>query len=122
MDVEGVAGEDTTKEHLLRVVVKMGAREKMEIPMYEGNLDLEELLDWVRAMNKYFDYEEVDDKRMVKHAVKRIKGHATLWWDELQAERRRKENHKIKRWDRMVSKIKDKFIPKDYKINLFRRL
>jgi hypothetical protein len=28
----------------LRIVVKMGAREKIEVPMYEGNLDVEELL------------------------------------------------------------------------------
>jgi hypothetical protein len=28
----------------------------------------------------------------------------------------------IKSWDRMVSKMKAKFIPKDYKINLFRKL
>jgi hypothetical protein len=37
---------------LLRAVVKMGARAKMEIPMYEGNLDVEELLDWIRATDK----------------------------------------------------------------------
>jgi hypothetical protein len=30
----------------------MGAREKMEIPIYEGNLDVEELLDWIRALDK----------------------------------------------------------------------
>jgi hypothetical protein len=58
----------------------------------------------------------------VKHAVTRLKGHATLWWDELQADRRSKGKKKIKSWDRMVAKIKVKFIPKDYQINLFRRL
>jgi len=31
----------------------------MDIPMYEGKLDVEELLDWFRAMDKYFDYEDV---------------------------------------------------------------
>jgi hypothetical protein len=83
VEVEGAAGEDVAEECLLRVVVKMGAREKMEIPMYEGNLDVEELLDWIREMDKYFDYEEVDDEKKVKHVVTRLKGHATLWWDEL---------------------------------------
>ena len=58
---------------------------------------------------------------MVKHSVTRLKGHAVLWWDELQAERRRNGKQKIKSWDRMVSKLKAKFIPKDYQINLFRR-
>jgi hypothetical protein len=30
---------------LIRVVARMSAREKMDIPVYEGNLDVEELLD-----------------------------------------------------------------------------
>jgi hypothetical protein len=32
----------------------MGARAKMDIPVYEGNLDAEELLDWIRALDTYF--------------------------------------------------------------------
>jgi hypothetical protein len=60
----------------------------MEIPMYEGNLDVEELLDWIRALDKYFDYEDVEEDKKVKHAITRLKGNATLWWDELQVDRR----------------------------------
>jgi hypothetical protein len=73
-------------------------------------------------MEKYFDYEDVDEGMKVRHVVTRLKGHATLWWDKLQTERRRKEKQKIKNWDRMVAKLKAKFIPKDYQINLFRNL
>jgi hypothetical protein len=90
--------------------------------MYEGNLEVEELLDWVRDMEKYFDYEDIEEEKMVKHAVTRLKCHATLWWDELQVDHRCKGKHKIKRWDRMVAKIKENFIPKDYQINLFKIL
>jgi hypothetical protein len=79
------------KEQLLRLVTKVGARPKMEVPMYEGNLNVEEFLDWINAMDKYFDYEDIDEEKKVKHVVTRLKGHATLWWDELQADRRRKE-------------------------------
>jgi hypothetical protein len=42
-----------------------------------------------------------------------------LWWDELQADRHCKGKKKIKSWDRMVVKMKAKFIPKDYQITLF---
>jgi hypothetical protein len=80
------------------------------------------LLDWISALDKYFDYEEIDDEKKVNHAVTRLKGHATLWWDELQADRRRKGKSKIKSWDRMVDKLKAKFIPKYYQLNMFRRL
>jgi hypothetical protein len=65
-------------------------------------------------MEKYFDYEDVDEGRKVRHAVTILKEHEVLWWDELQAERRSKGKQKIKNWDRMVAKLKAKFIPKDY--------
>jgi hypothetical protein len=58
----------------------------------------------------------------VKNAVTRLKGHATLWWDELQAGHRCKGKQKIKSWDSMVAKLKEKFIPKDNQINMFRKL
>jgi hypothetical protein len=100
----------------------LGARAKIEVSMYEGNLDAEELLDWIRSMDKYFDYEDVNGEKRVRHIVTRLKGHATLWWDELQAERRSRGKQKIKNLDRMVAKLKAKFMPKDYQINLFRKL
>jgi hypothetical protein len=71
-------------------------------------------------MDKHF--EDVDEEKKVKQEVTMLKGHATLWWDELQAERRSKGKQRIKSWDKMVAKLKAKFIPKDYQINLFRKL
>jgi hypothetical protein len=52
----------------------------------------------------------------------RLKGHAALWWDELQADRHCQGKQNIKSWDRMIAKMKAKFIPRDYKISLFRRM
>jgi len=62
----------------------MGAREKNEISMYEGNLDVEELLVWIRALEKYSNYEESEHENKGNHVVTRLKGHETLWWDEFQ--------------------------------------
>jgi hypothetical protein len=106
----------------LKFVSRIGARERIEVPMYEGNLEVEKLLDWVRDMEKYFYYEDIEEDKMVKHEVTRLKGHATLWWDELQTKRRSKGKQKIKNWDRLVAKMKAKFIMKEYQINLFKRL
>ena len=90
--------------------------------MFEGSLDAEELLDWIRALDTYFDYEDIEEDKKVRHAVTRLKGHAALWWDELQEDRRSKGKKKIKSWDRMIVKMKEKFIPRDYQITLFRRM
>jgi len=50
----------------------------------------------------------------------KLKGHLALWWDSVQAKRRRSNKPPIKKWDRMVAKLKGKFLPKDYQIALHR--
>jgi hypothetical protein len=119
---EEVAAEDASNERLIRAIARMDARENMDILVYEGNLDAEELLDWIRALDTYFDYEDVEEDKKVKHAVTCLKGHAALWWDELQADRCCKGKQKIKSWDRRIAKMKAKFIPRDYQITLSRRM
>jgi hypothetical protein len=121
-DQEEVAAEDASTERLIKAISRMSSKTKMDIPVYEGNLNVEELLDWIRALDTYFDYEDIEEDKKVRHAVTKLKGHAALWWDELQADRRSKGKQKIKSWDRMIAKMKAKFIPRDYQITLFRRM
>ena len=54
--------------------------------------------------------------------VTRLKGHASLWWDSVQAERRTKNKPLIKSWDRMVAKMRAKFLPKYYELILYRQV
>ena len=75
--------EDDEVAKVLKVLVKETGRPKVDIPMYEGNLNVEELLDWISSLDKYFGFEEVEDKKKVKIAATRLKGHATIWWEEL---------------------------------------
>ena len=51
--------------------------------------------------------------------VTRLKGHASLWWDSVQT-KRRKNKPLIKSWDRMVAKMRDKFLPKYYQLIIYR--
>jgi hypothetical protein len=81
--IEEDAGEEVGEERLLREVARLEGRSKIEVPMYEGNLDAKELLDWIRSMDNHFDYEDVDEERKVKLDVTRLKGHATLLCNEL---------------------------------------
>jgi hypothetical protein len=94
----------------------------MEVPMYEGNLNVEKFLYWINAMEKYFKYEDIDEENKFKNFVTRSKGHASLWCDELKDDRRKKGKAKIMNWDRIMAKFKAKFIPKDYQLNLFIKL
>jgi hypothetical protein len=93
---EEISVKDATNECLLKAVARMGAKVKMDILVYEGNLDVEELLDWIRALDTYFDYEGIEEDKSGRHAITRLKGHAALWWDELQANRHCQGKQKIK--------------------------
>jgi hypothetical protein len=78
-----IPAEDAANERLMKAIARMSSKTKMDIPTYEGNMDAEELLDWIRALDTYFDYEDIEEDKKVKHAVTKLKGHAALWWDEL---------------------------------------
>jgi hypothetical protein len=39
VEVEEAVGENVAEERLLRAIFRLGARAKIEVPMYEGNLD-----------------------------------------------------------------------------------
>ena len=76
----------------------------------------------INALKKYFDFEEIEDKKKVRYATTRLKGNATIWWDELQIHKKRRGKSKIKYWDKMLYKIKSQFMPKDYHLTLIRQL
>ena len=88
--------------------------------MYSGNLNVEELMDWINALSKYFDFEEIEDKKKVRYAATRLKAH--IWWDELHIHRERRGKKNNNSWDKMLHKIKTQFMPKDYHLNLLRQL
>ena len=54
--------------------------------------------------------------------MSRLKGHATLWWDSVQAERKKKNKSVIKSWDRMIAKMRVKFLLDDYRLSLYRQM
>ena len=51
--------------------------------MYEGKLNVAELMEWINSLNKYFDFEEIEDKNNVRYAVTRLKGHASTQNEEV---------------------------------------
>ena len=79
----------TPELRFLNTVLKSSSKPRPEITVYKGDLNPEELIDWINDMEKFFDYEEMEDEKKVKFAVTKLKGHAALWWDGVQVERRR---------------------------------
>ena len=45
--------EDPEEVRVLKMLMKASSRLRVEVPMYEGNLNVEELMDWINVLNKY---------------------------------------------------------------------
>ena len=58
---------------VLKMLMKASNRPRVEVPMYEGNLNVEEIMDQINALNKYFDFEEIEDKKKVRYATTKLK-------------------------------------------------
>ena len=60
------------------MLMKASSIPRVEVPMYEGNLNVEELMDWINALNTYFHFKEIEDKKKLIYAATRMKGHAAI--------------------------------------------
>ena len=49
--------EDPKEVRFLKMLMKASSRPRVEVPMYEGGLNVEEHMDWINALNKYFGFE-----------------------------------------------------------------
>ena len=94
----------------------------MEVSNFSGTLTPEDLIDWIGELEDYFELEDIDDPLRVRLAQTKLKGHAALWWKELQRDREEEGEMKISRCRLMVTKLKAKFILTDYELELFKRL
>ena len=52
---------------------------KPELPTYEGSLTVEHLIDWMSELDKYFEYDEVEDDKKFMLVVAKLRGYASLW-------------------------------------------
>eukprot|EP00253_Pinus_taeda_P016710 PITA_16710 len=114
--------EEAPELKLLRQVLLASSKPKTEISNYDGSLSAEVLLDWISELDKYFENEELSEDKRVKFAATKLKGHALLWWDSVQADRKRMNKSPIRQWSRMIAKLKGRFLPKDYQVELYRRV
>ena len=75
---------------LLRSMLGSNSRKKPSLSNYDGNLSAKGMIDQIGELDRYFDYEEIQEDKTVKLVVTRLKGHVALWWDTVQADRKKK--------------------------------
>lgn len=72
-------------------------------------------------MEKYFEWSSLIEEKKVKLACTKLKGHALIRWDHIQAKCQRKGKEHIRSWEKMKKKLQTKFIPIYYSQILFHR-
>ena len=77
-NAEAEAVLNPKKERLFRAISKIGKRPKFEVPTFLGNLNPEELINWINELEEYFEYEDIEDPNRVKFAKEKLKGYAKI--------------------------------------------
>ena len=101
-------------------MTQMGKSHKMNASFLFGSLHLEELIDWIKELEDYFDLKDVKHQQKVRLAQTKLNGHATLWWKELQKERKDNSEPKITRWELWFQDLRPS--SQDYELELFKKL
>ncbi|GJV83612.1 putative mitochondrial protein [Tanacetum coccineum] len=84
---------------------------KVDIPEYDGKLDPDEFVEWIRTVERVFDYKETTDDNKVKIVALKLRKYASTWWSNVCLKRERMGKEKIRTWPKMKAKMKQKFLP-----------
>ena len=95
---------------------------KVEVPEFEGKLNLEEFLDWLHMVERVFEYKDISKGKKERLVALRLRKYASLWWTNLCAKRVKERKSKIKTWEKMKSKLKARFLPPTYVQDWYFRL
>jgi hypothetical protein len=72
-----------------------GNRFKLKIPEFLRDLQPEEFLDWVLAVEEVFEFNKVPDDQRVSLVVHTFRGRIATWWQQLKQSKVRQGQLKI---------------------------
>ena len=94
---------------------------KVDIPYFNDNLNIEDFIDWIANIDKFFDYMGVPEEKRVRLVACRLKGGAFAWWERLQNKRIQEGKHPVRTWYCMKQLLKKDFLPPNYEQLLFQQ-
>jgi hypothetical protein len=128
---EELSDDEEYAEHILRPnrqgYHNMGERGpqsfrmKMDLPSFNGQLQIEGFLDWLAVVERFFDYMEIPEDKKVKLVTYRLMGGASAWWEQLQLTRIRQRKGMVQTWSKMRRLLHYRYLPPDYEQILFQQ-
>lgn len=88
----------------------------------QGIQSSEDLLEWIKQLEKVCDYRGFDDQKRFKIAYIRLTKYAGIWLKNMKAQRARKETQKLSCWTKLKKKLKEKFLPSYFEQRQYLRL
>ncbi|CAN0920105.1 hypothetical protein LINGRAHAP2_LOCUS31842 [Linum grandiflorum] len=95
-------------------------RVKTDIPLFYGTMRVDEFMDWLVDVDRFFDLMGVPENKQVKMVAIRFKSIAALWWDKLVFQRQCQRKAPIRTWRRMKQLMLERFLPNDYEKILYK--
>ncbi|CAN0887631.1 hypothetical protein LINGRAHAP2_LOCUS15640 [Linum grandiflorum] len=80
---------------------------------------VDEFLDWLVDVDRFFDLMGVPENKQVKMVAIRLKSVAALWWDKLVFQRQCQRKAPIRTWRRMKQLMLERFLSNDYEKILY---
>ncbi|XP_074304686.1 uncharacterized protein LOC141639466 [Silene latifolia] len=93
-----------------------------ELPEFVGGTDPEDYLEWERKIDRLFDFKDLDDNKRCKYAILKLARGASLWYENLKAQRARAGKEKLASWDTLKRKLRKRYVPATHRLTLYKKI
>ncbi|KAI9185053.1 hypothetical protein LWI28_003722 [Acer negundo] len=90
-------------------------RVKVDAPEFDGRLDVNVFLDWLAAMDDYFEWYPMSDEQKIRFAKLKLVGSAKKYWRNIQMQYDRLGQDPITLWSEMKIRLREKYLPTYYR-------
>ena len=87
---------------------------RIEVSDFEGKVHATQFVDWLAAIEEYFNWYDMADDRRVRFAKMKLMGLAKIWWTGVEGDIRRMGLPPISTWEEMKAKVREKYMPTNY--------
>ncbi|OMO60967.1 hypothetical protein CCACVL1_23781 [Corchorus capsularis] len=90
-----------------RVVESFKMEVRIEIPIYDGELDPEKLNRWIKQLEVYFSTKPYTNQQKISFARLRLGNHAVTWWESFNSGLEAEGMAPIQTWQEFTASIKN---------------